>query len=209
MKPVSCVDPSGKGSYGGSQMWWADKVLINSGCGIVAGFDSFLHMQGIKEIDKESYIEQITEAAKFIKPLKLPFWKKEIKVFGQDFVGSFGVTLPRLKRGLRKFLKTKGIDAKVKSYRFNYIEKTRALLARDIPVILLIRAPLWNVVMYDETGTRKMDSLGMHYVTITDHDEALGMFSVSSWGRQYKIATDNLKKFSVLVRFCYCERSEP
>ena len=208
MKPVSCVGPNGNGSYGGSQMWWDDKVLVNSGCGIVAGVDSLLHMQGIKEIDRSEYIEKLTAASEIIKPLKIPFWKKEVKVFGNEFVGSLGVTLPRLKRGLRKLIKSMGAAAKVRSYRRNFIDKTKQILKCDIPVILLIRAPFNNVTMYDSDTLEAREKLGQHYVTITDYDEERGMFDISSWGRKYKIATDDLRKFSVFVRFCYLERED-
>lgn len=207
MKPVSCIDPDGRGSYGGSQMWWDDKVLINSGCGIVAGLDSLLHMQGVEEIGRAEYMKKLTDASTYIKPVRIPFWKKEIKVFGQYFVGSLGVTLPRLKRGLKKLIRSLGLTAKVRSYRRNFVERTKQVLKQDIPVILLIRAPFNNVTLYDADSIQPRDKVGQHYVTITGYDEGRGMFDISSWGRKYKIATDDLKKFSVIARFCYLERS--
>ncbi|MCR5060206.1 MAG: C39 family peptidase [Saccharofermentans sp.] len=208
MKPVSCIDDKGVGSYGGSQMWYRDRVLVNSGCGVIAGLEILLFMQGIDEVNKNEYLDLMDEAAGFIKPLRLPFKVDKVKIFGKTFMGSFGVTIPRLKRGLRKLSKDRGIDCKVKSYGTNIVERTRELLDRGMPVILLIRAPFNNVTLYNSKG-KSISTLGQHYVIVTDYDEEKDLFVVSSWGEKYKIDPTDLRKFSVSARFCYAERINP
>ena len=39
-RPPKIIDKNGSASYGGSQMWLPDKVLLNSGCGVIAGLDA-------------------------------------------------------------------------------------------------------------------------------------------------------------------------
>ena len=209
MKPVSCINDKGEGSYGGSQMWYRDKVLVNSGCGVIAGLELILNMQGITEVDKNEYLDLMDEAAGFIKPVILPFKVNKVKLFGKTFMGSFGVTVPRLRRGLRKLAKDRGIDCKVKTYGTNIVEKTKELLAKGMPVALLIRAPLHNVVMYNENGKPSGVSLGQHFVIVTDYDDEKDLFVISSWGEKYKIDPEDLRKISVLARFCYTERINP
>ncbi|SCW58542.1 hypothetical protein SAMN02910456_01996 [Ruminococcaceae bacterium YRB3002] len=205
MKPVSCINEKGKGSYGGSQMWWQDQVLLNSGCGIIAGLDSLLNLRGITEISRDEYLKLMTETSRYIKPLRLPFATKPIMIKGHRFLGSLGVTMPRLRRGLKKLTRKHGINCKVRTYSLNFVERTREILARDIPVILLIRAPFENVPMYDENGGKTADKLGQHFVTVTDYDENDGFFVVSSWGIKYKIDPKDLRQFGVAVRFCYVD----
>lgn len=209
MRPVSCINDKGEGSYGGSQMWYRDKILVNSGCGVIAGLELILFMQGITEVDKNEYLDLMDEAAGFIKPLRLPFKVDKVKIFGKTFMGSFGVTIPRLKRGLRKLSKDRGIDCKVRTYGTNIVERTRKLLDRGMPVVLLIRAPFNNVTMYYENGKPSGVKLGQHFVIVTDYDEEKDLFVISSWGEKYKIDPTDLRKFSVSARFCYAERINP
>lgn len=206
MKPVSCLTKKGRGSYGGSQMWWEDKVLVNSGCGIIAGLEILLNLQGVEEIDRDRYLEMMDDLSKTIKPLRIPFKEESVQIFGKKFMGSLGVMFPTLVRGLKRITKEQGYDCRIKTYRFNFEERTRELIARDIPVILLIRAPFDNVVMYDEEGKPTSMKLGQHYVIVTEYDEERGLFAISSWGEKYKIDPADLHKFSVAARFCYAER---
>ena len=205
MKPVSCVTKAGKGSYGGSQMWWKDKVLVNSGCGIIAGLEVMLNIDGVEEIDRDEYLEKMDEMSKIIRPLRLPFKGEPVKVFGRTYMGSLGVMFPVLVHGLKKIIKKRGLNYKVRTYQLNFEERTRALIERNIPVILLIRAPFKNVPMYDKDGKSIDFSLGQHYVTVTDYDEEQEMFVISSWGDKYKIDPTDLRKFSVGALFCYAE----
>ena len=47
-RPPKIIDKNGSGSFGGSQMWMPDKVLINSGCGDLtsASADDYLMAYG-------------------------------------------------------------------------------------------------------------------------------------------------------------------
>jgi len=209
MRPVSCLDKRGLGSYGGSQMWYQDKVLVNSGCGIIAGLEVLLDLQGVKEIDMDKYLELMNETSSFIKPLRLPFKVDTVKVFGKTFMGSLGVMFWSLKHGLKKITRNQGIDCKIKSYTFGFEQRTIDLVKKGIPVILLIRAPFDNVMMYRDNGKPSGIKLGQHYVIVTDYDEERGLFVISSWGEKYKIDPADLKKFSVSARFCYAERPTP
>lgn len=209
MKPVSCINPGGKGSYGGSQMWFQDKVLINSGCGIIAGLDSLLHLMGTEEIDKDSYLELMDEASGFIKPIRLPFKIKPVMIAGQEFLGSFGLTMPRLKRGLKRMARARGLNIRLRSFTFGYMKKLKAALDRGIPVIMLVRAPLNNVTLIADTEGFSSETIGQHFVTVTDLDEENGFLTVSSWGRRYKIDCKDLDKFCVTASFCYIDPQKP
>ena len=44
--PPKIVDKYGQESFGGSQMWLPDKMFLNSGCGIIAGLDAIMRLNG-------------------------------------------------------------------------------------------------------------------------------------------------------------------
>ena len=205
MIPVSCVSKGGRPSYGGSQMWYEDKILVNSGCGIIAGLDSLLHLRGMTEVDRDTYLQMMSDASAYIRPIMLPFKIKPMNIAGREFLGSFGLTMHRLKRGLRKLAASQKVECRVRSFRRDFVNKTRAVLANDTPVIMLVRAPFENVKLISDTPGYMDETIGQHFVTVTDYDAEKDMFVVSSWGRRYKIDIESLKKFSVAVSFCYIE----
>ena len=67
--PPKIVDKNGEESFGGSQMWLPDPMLLNSGCGIIAGLDAIMRLKGEKGLTREEYFERFFVAKDYIRPL--------------------------------------------------------------------------------------------------------------------------------------------
>ena len=81
--------PSIDGSFGGSQMWAPTPLMQNCGCGIVAGLDAIMRMEGESDISREDYLKRFDEASRYIRPILLPgkyseasFWEASGSVRG-------------------------------------------------------------------------------------------------------------------------------
>ena len=64
--------PSIDGSFGGSQMWAPTPLMQNCGCGIIAGLDAIMRMEGESDISREDYLKRFDEASRYIRPILLP-----------------------------------------------------------------------------------------------------------------------------------------
>ena len=60
--PPKIIDKNGSASYGGSQMWLPNKVLLNSGCGVIAGLDAIMRLKGEESLPKDDYINRFFDA---------------------------------------------------------------------------------------------------------------------------------------------------
>lgn len=200
-QPVRIITGKDKTSFGGSQSWFGDKLLRNSGCGIVAGLDAVLRLAGIEELDKADYSEKLTGAAGFIVPITFKFFRKPFNVRGREFLGSIGVSAGRFKRGIRKLGENMGLKLRVQTIhgrRKAALDKAVAAAGEGLPVIMLIRAPLFNVTLTSSDGKRH-ETVGFHWVTITgscseNGNGAAGDYiEVSSWGGKYLISRSDLQ----------------
>ena len=196
-QPPKIVDKFGIESYGGSQMWLPDKMLLNSGCGIIAGLDAILRLKGEERMKREEYFERFFDAKDYIRPLTVGKNREARKLFGKEFLGSFGVTASRFKRGIKKLAAKEGLKIKVKPFRFRWWEKVPQYLKDGDPLIMLITAPFENVSIEMPTGTK--GKLGFHWVTITDIEG--DTLTVSSWGTKCKMSVRELRKFNVILHF--------
>lgn len=101
--PSRIINAKGNRSFGGSQMWFENKVMLNSGCGIVAGCDAVMRLLDEDEFSKDDYMARLNEATTFIRLIMLPFKMKPLIIAGQEFLGSFGVSPARFKRDAYPF----------------------------------------------------------------------------------------------------------
>ena len=58
--PPKIKDKQGLESYGGSQMWLPDAMLLNSGCGIIAGLDAIMRLKGEEGMTRDEYFERFS-----------------------------------------------------------------------------------------------------------------------------------------------------
>ena len=190
--------PSIDGSFGGSQMWAPTPLMQNCGCGIIAGLDAIMRMEGESDISREDYLKRFDEASRYIRPILLPGkHEKPRKIFGSEFLGSFGVSTGRFRRGIKKLAAARNISIRLKGFIFRYEEKVKRYLDMGVPVICLIAAPFNNVTLTDQYGNPV--KVGFHWVTCTAIDDKI--LEVSSWGGRYKIALTDLDKPTAGVRF--------
>ncbi|MBP5654602.1 MAG: hypothetical protein J6X33_03730 [Clostridiales bacterium] len=183
---------NGDAAFGGSQMWIEDLVMQGAACGIVAGLDRILETAGIENISMEDYMAKLAEAGRYIKPIMLPFKVKTIHTKIGDFMGCFGVSAGRLKRGIRKLGQLYGVDIRLKRIRLSRADE---ILIEGRKVILLIKAPLGNVSVVPDKGLPT--NVGFHWVTAYAQDE--DSYKVQSWGREHKILRSDLKNTAVFV----------
>lgn len=190
--------PSVDGSFGGSQMWLASPLMQNCGCGVIAGLDTVMRLTGEGKITREEYLKRFDEAARYIRPVMLPGkHDKPRMIFGNEFMGSFGVTAGRFKRGTKKYAASLGIRIKIKCFILNYEKKVKEYLEMGIPVVALLTAPLCNIMIVNCNGAG--GNINFHWVTCTGIDDK--RLEVSSWGEKYYIDLANLDKVSVGVKF--------
>ena len=114
--PPRIIDKNGLKSFGGSQMWLPDKMLLNSGCGIIAGLDAIMRLKGEESLPKDEYIDRFFVAKDYIRPLTIGKNREARKLFGQEFLGSFGVSAARFKKGVKLLAAKEGLRVKVKPF---------------------------------------------------------------------------------------------
>lgn len=195
--PPKIVDKNGEESFGGSQMWLPDPMLLNSGCGIIAGLDAIMRLKGEKGMTREEYFERFFVAKDYIRPLTVGKNRNPRKLFGQEFLGSFGVSAGRFKRGIKKLGFKEGLKVRVRPFRFKWWEKLPKYLESGDPVVMLFTAPLNNVVVELPNGHQTL--CGYHWVTVTGIEGDI--IYVSSWGMKCKMYINQLRKFNVILHF--------
>ena len=196
-RPPKIIDKNGSASYGGSQMWLPDKVLLNSGCGVIAGLDAVMRLKGEESLPKDDYINRFFDAKDYIRPIIVGKNRKSRQLFGHEFLGSFGVSAARFKKGVKKLAAKEGLKVKVKPFRFRWWEKIPRYLESGDPLIMLITAPFNNVAVVAPNGFRNM--CGFHWVTITGIEG--DTLRVSSWGWECTMSIKELRKFNVILHF--------
>jgi len=195
--PPKIIDKNGSASYGGSQMWLPDKVLLNSGCGVIAGLDAIMRLKGEESLPKDDYINRFFDAKDYIRPIIVGKNRESRQLFGHEFLGSFGVSAARFKKGVKKLAAKEGLKVKVKPFRFRWWEKIPKYLESGDPLIMLITAPFNNVAVVAPNGFRNM--CGFHWVTITGIEG--DTLRVSSWGWECTMSIKELRKFNVILHF--------
>ena len=198
-KPPRVFKKEGKeGSFGGSQMWFEDAILQNSGCGIVAGCDAVLRLLGEEEFTREEYMDKLLYSSSFIKPFVLLFMNgKPRKIFGKEFVGSIGVSPMMFKRGIKKLGKDRGLDIRLEGMGLKKAVRTLPdVLEKGIPVAMIAIAPLSNV---EVRLNGRSEHLSYHWMTLTAMTE--DSLEVSTWGYKATISLDEFKKPLAGVRF--------
>ena len=197
--PPKIVDKNGEESFGGSQMWLPDEMFVNSGCGIIAGLDAILRLKGEenKGMTREEYFKRFFEAKDYIRPITVGKNRDPRKLFGKEFLGSFGVSAGRFRRGIKKLGVKEGLSVKVRPFRFRWWEKIPKYLEGGDPLIMLFVSPIKKICVEEPSGYKVM--CNFHWVTVTEIDG--DDLWVSSWGGRCKMSVRELKSFGVILRF--------
>ena len=195
--PPKIVDKYGSESFGGSQMWLPDEMFVNSGCGIIAGLDAIMRLKGEDGMTRDEYFDRFFDAKDYIRPITIGKNRKERKLFGKEFFGSFGVSAGRFRRGIRKLAVKEGLNIRVKPFRFKWWEKIPKYLEGGDPLVMLFVSPFKKVCVEEPSGYKVMCQY--HWVTITEIDG--DDLWVSSWGGRCKMSVTELKSFGVILRF--------
>ena len=195
--PPKIIDKYGLESFGGSQMWLPDKMLLNSGCGIIAGLDAIMRLKGEERMPREEYFERFFDAKDYIRPITVGKNREPRKLFGKEFLGSFGVSASRFRKGVKKLGVKEGLPVKVKPFRFKWYKKIPDYLKGGEPLVMLVTAPFNNVAVELPDGHKTM--IGFHWVTITDIDG--DTLWVSSWGYKCRMSITELRRFNVILHF--------
>ena len=124
-QPPKIIDKYGIESFGGSQMWLPDKMLLNSGCGIIAGLDAIMRLKGEERMPREEYFDRFFDAKDYIRPITIGKNREPRKLFGKEFLGSLGVSAGRFRRGIKKLAAKEGLKIRVKPFRFRWWEKVK------------------------------------------------------------------------------------
>lgn len=196
-QPPKIIDKYGIESFGGSQMWLPDKMLLNSGCGIIAGLDAIMRLKGEERMPREEYFDRFFDAKDYIRPITIGKNREPRKILGKEFLGSLGVSAGRFRRGIKKLAIKEGLKIRVKPFRFRWWEKVPKYLESGDPLVMLVTAPFENVSIEMPTGTK--GNLGFHWVTITEMDG--DTLWVSSWGTKCKMSVKELRRFNVILHF--------
>lgn len=195
--PPRIIDKNGLKSFGGSQMWLPDKMLLNSGCGIIAGLDAIMRLKGEESMPRDEYIDRFFVAKDYIRPLTIGKNREARKLFGQEFLGSFGVSAARFKKGVKLLAAKEGLRVRIKPFRFKWWEKIPKYLESGDPLVMLFTAPIKKVAVESPNGHKTM--CNYHWVTVTGMEG--DTLYVSSWGAECKMSVKELKRFSVILHF--------
>ena len=193
--PPKIIDKNGKESFGGSQMWIPNAMLLNSGCGIIAGLDAILRLKGEDHMTREEYFDRFFDAKDYIRPIIVGKTDKPRKLFGKEFYGSLGVSPGRFSRGVKKLAAKEGLNIRVKPLTFKWSEKIPKHLETGEPLVMLFVSPFKELTIETPGGNKTMCQF--HWVTITEIDG--DTLWVSSWGMRCKMSVQELKKVGVFL----------
>ena len=196
-RPPKIIDRNGSASFGGSQMWLPDKMLLNSGCGVIAGLDAIMRLKGEESLPKDDYINRFFDAKDYIRPIIVSKNREPRNIFGHEFLGSLGVSASRFKKGIKKLAAKEGLKIRLKPFRFKWWEKIPKYLESGDPLVMLITAPFNNVTVVSPSGYKNM--CGYHWVTITGIEG--DTLKVSSWGWECTMSIKELRRFNVILHF--------
>ncbi len=195
--PPKIIGKNGEESFGGSQMWLPDKMLLNSGCGIIAGLDAVMRLKGEERMTRDQYFDRFFDAKDYIRPITIGRSREERKILGREFLGSLGVSAGRFRRGVKKLGVREGLKIKVKPFRFKWWKKIPDLLKSGDPLVMLFISPFKKVAVESPDGYKSM--CDYHWVTVTGMEG--DTLWVSSWGMKCKMSVSELRRIGVVLRF--------
>ena len=192
--PYVAVMKEGSLSYGGNQGWLSGNLIKKYGCGVIAGTDALLYLNLYKEYCrgkefKEEEDNGIWEEEKY---------KELIKIMHRRYfpvIPGFGMPVWFLAAGLNGYFRRSRIPLKVSFGVLgrNIWNRTAAMLAHDIPVILAIGPNLSifrrknKLNFYVKKGEEYTCACqaAAHFVTVTAMEG--NYLKISSWGKEYFI----------------------
>lgn len=193
--PYVAVMKDGSISYGGNQGWFQSNTIKKYGCGVVAGSDLLLYLSLHKEycrgreFKKEEDDNGIWGEEKY---------QELIKTMNRRYfpvIPGFGMPGWLLAGGMNYYFRRSRIPLKVSFgvLRRNIWNRTAAMLAHDIPVILAI-GPNFSIFrrkyklnFYVRKGEEYTCTCqtAAHFVTVTAMEGKY--LKISSWGKEYYI----------------------
>lgn len=202
--PYVAVMKEGSLSYGGNQGWFSRKVLRKYGCGVIAGTDTLLYLslhkdycRG-KEFKKEEDNNGIWEEEKYQELVRT----MQRRYF--PLIPGFGMPVWFLSAGMNHYFRKSRIPLKVSFGVLgrNIWNRTAAMLAHDIPVILAIGPNLSlfrrknKLNFYMKKGEEYVFSCqaAAHFVTVTAMEGAY--LKISSWGKEYFISMEEYLEYA-------------
>ena len=178
-------------------MWLPDEMFVNSGCGIIAGLDAIMRLKGEEGMTRKEYFDRFFEAKEYIRPITIGKNREARKLFGRDFLGSFGVSARRFRKGVKKLAVKEGLNIRVKPFLFKWQEKIPKDLESGDPLVMLFVSPFKKITVETPDGYKSM--CDYHWVTVTEIDG--DNLWVSSWGERCRMSVQELKSFGVILRF--------
>lgn len=216
--PYPVVERDGSLSYGGNQSWFDSWIIRKSGCGAVAGTDVLLYLS----LHKESCATEVFREAEFSNGiLELEEYKDYVNYMRRHYfpiIPKFGMTGWMVVLGLNRYFRKNriGLQAVWGLRGRNMWSRISAMLAHDIPVILMIgpNFPLvWGkhkLTFYHRSAQGEYShscQTKAHFVTVTGMDDT--WMRISSWGQEYYINRIEYQRYvqkhsnSVISNICY------
>ena len=194
-----------RGSFGGSQNWFADRTMQRCGCGVVACADVLLYLKGQSDLSRDEYLRYAASIRRYF-PL----------------IPGHGIDGLRLAWGLNRCLQKAGLPyrARWSASGKRFWERLTEMLGNDLPVILSIGPNfprIWGkqklrLFRRTEDGAYVLaESTRAHFVTVTGYDGE--WLEISSWGRRLYISRQEYEQYmrgdstAVLSNLMYLKRT--
>lgn len=214
--------PSILGSYGGSQSWFADKVMRAGGCGVVAAGDLLLYLSMHRKACRNEEAHSIIQGDGSISKPRYGQYLKRLRRHYFPLLPRFGMPYWVLTVGLNRFFIKYDIPLRARwgVWPWKLLRSMEKMLSDELPVILAV-GPNFPWFLRKEKLTfynRKEDGsfaaaarTSAHYVVVTAVED--GNIRISSWGREYWIKWEEYKQYAgknsnyLMSNICYiCER---
>lgn len=205
-------ETTGQKYYGGNQSWFELNTRARSGCGHVAGINSFLTLTGGFPIEKSKYITLMNEMYRTMGAIEVPILNRIYNKSSRDakffkkITPNFGQCTPGYILGMLRYSKKHGLRLKPHLHLTFLCSHKKGLdfirdgLKKNGCVTMLTshnRHPL--TVYSDNTSASSTPSdykggMKNHFVTITDIEENQGRVKllISTWGRIASVDYDDL-----------------
>ena len=194
--PYLVVEKDGCLSFGGNQAWSESALMRKNGCGVIGGTDLLLYLNLHKKLCRAKIFDEI-HAVNGI--LDLPDYMNCVNYFRKRYlhiIPFFGMAGWMLSGGLNRYFRKEriGLHASFGVLPGNLWKRIHAMLAHDIPVILMIGGnfPLFwgdhKLNLYHRSSAGEYlpsCQVKAHFVTVTGMDDT--WLRVSSWGKEYYI----------------------
>ena len=191
-------------SYGGSQSWLANRVMSQSGCGVVAAGDVLLYLGMHRRGCRTEGIHGLFYSDGRISRARYEQYLKELGRRYFPVLPYLGMPFWVLTMGLNRYFRRNGIrlGARWGVLPWNLEKRMEEMFRQDLPVILSIgpnfppffRKQKLRLYEKEENGSyRHVTQTRAHYVVATGFEK--GKLRISSWGKCYYIDWEEYKEY--------------